>query len=209
MDIKLTIKQERFAQEYITLGSASAAYRAVYDASNMTDEAVHVCASRLKAKVWLRIKELQEAEAKQYQMSRAEVLNSWMKIATADVNEIVQIRRKCCSDCYGGENHKEPNLDCRRCLGEGEPYIYITDTRFLVGAARLLFAGARKTRNGVEVILRDQSAALVNIARALGVFDGQGYVFSESKSLLDIKWPQDPVEASKIYQQIMTGKITC
>lgn len=204
MDKMLTVKQERFAQEYVSLGNASAAYRMVYDASKMTDEAVHVSASRLKAKVWLRIKELQAAEAEQYKMSRAEVIKQWTQIATADVNEIVQVRRKGCAHCYGGENHPKPNDECQICLGEGEPYIYITDTRCLVGAARLLYAGARKTREGIEVILRNQDAALVNLARAVGIFDEVEKPPAEAHiSLQDIKDITDPCEASKIYQRIM------
>ncbi len=143
-------------------GNASAAYRNVYNASGMTDEAVHVSASRVKAKVWLRIQELQEVEAEKYSMSRAEIIRQWMQIATADVNDIIQLRRRSCSCCYEHEVRLQPNLECRKCCGEGESYIYIADSRLLTGGARLLFAGARKTKDSVEVLLRDQEAALIN-----------------------------------------------
>lgn len=207
MSNNLTVKQERFAQEYVISGNASAAYRKVYDASQMTDEAIHVSASRLKAKVWLRIKELQAIEAEQYIMSRAEVLKTWALIATADVNEIVQVRRKSCPNCYKEHLQIQPNMECQKCGGEGEAYIYVTDTRQLTGAARLLYAGARKTREGVEVILRDQDAALVNIARSVGVFGEaeQKPANLQQDLAQSLKGVTDPNEASRIYQSIMRG----
>lgn len=207
MEKMLTIKQERFAQEYIVLGNASEAYRRVYNADQMTDEAIHVSASRLKAKVWLRIKELQVAEAEKYAMSRSEVLNMWTQIATADVNEVIQVRRKGCVKCDSEQHQFQPNALCQSCGGEGEPYVYVNDTRQLKGSARLLYAGARKTREGVEVILRDQDAALVNIARAIGLFDetSQKPAKELQTDTLSLKGVTDPNEASKIYQLIMKG----
>lgn len=46
---KLTIKQEKFARQYVgpCEGNASAAYRAAYNAKNMSDETVHVKACEL------------------------------------------------------------------------------------------------------------------------------------------------------------------
>ena len=206
MSLNLTIKQERFSQEYVVLGNASAAYRRVYNAAQMTDEAVHVSASRVKAKVWLRIKELQAIEAERYTISRSEVLKIWLQIATADVNEIVQIRRKSCTRCFEGEYKAEPNIKCQKCGGEGEVYIHVADTRHLTGAARVLYAGARKTREGVEVILRDQDAALINLARTLNMFNQPEDKVADKATLIEnIKKVTDPLEASKIYQQIMVG----
>ena len=45
---KLTLKQEKFCQEYVKNGgNASAAYRSAYNASKMKDETVWVKASML------------------------------------------------------------------------------------------------------------------------------------------------------------------
>jgi len=205
MPSKLTVKQERFAQEYISMGNASAAYRKVYDASKMTDEAIHVSASRVKAKVWLRIQELQKFEAEKYAMTRSEVLKIWAQIATADVNEIVQIRRKSCAHCYEGDFKLVPSVTCQKCGGDGEAYMYITDTRQLTGAARLLYAGAKRTRDGIEVMLRDQDSALVNIARAIAIFDEVKHKPALNLQAVSdsIKSIVDPKEASRVYQSIM------
>ena len=60
-DKPLTPKQESFAQKYIELGNASAAYRQSYNAKNMKPESITVNASKLLSdtKVSLRVKELQ------------------------------------------------------------------------------------------------------------------------------------------------------
>jgi len=56
---KLTIKQEKFARQYVgpCNGNASEAYRKVYSAEKMSDEAVWVAASRLlshaKVSLWV------------------------------------------------------------------------------------------------------------------------------------------------------------
>lgn len=201
---KLTIKQERFAQEYVLLGNASEAYRRVYNASGMTDEAIHVSASRVKAKVTLRIQELQQQEAEKYSMTRAQVVKHWVQVLNADINELVQVRRKSCSYCFDGEIKNEPYPNCSKCLGEGHSYLYVADTRNLSEQGKLLYAGARKTREGIEIILRDKDLALTNIAKALGMFDKPEDKASQTLPDFSIdKFPTDPNEAAKLYQKIM------
>jgi len=204
MNKKLTIKQERFAQEYVSLGSASEAYRKVYDALGMTDEAVHVSASRIKAKVRLRIKELQANEAKKYSMTRDDVLKQLFQIVSADPNDIVQVRRESCPYCFE-EHRSQPRVDCPKCNGEGKERLYIADTRKLTGAARLLFAGARHTRTGIEVILRDQAAALQTIIKLLGLLERTEEKAAPQPISSIRELTNDPIEAARIYQQIMRG----
>lgn len=78
-------------------------------------------------------------------------------------------------DCDGGfgfNGTDSPHPECPRCFGDGFSDVHIADTRKLPrsSAARLLFNGVKKTRSGVEVLLRDRDAALTNIARHLGMF---------------------------------------
>jgi hypothetical protein len=68
---------------------------------------------------------------------------------------------------YGGLDfipNDDPNPDCPRCAGEGIEDVFISDTRDLVGPARRLIAGVKKTKFGIEVMTRDQDAALKNLA---------------------------------------------
>jgi phage terminase small subunit len=47
---------------------------------------------------------------------------------------------------------------------------YFAATELLTGSAKKLFVGVKRTRDGMEVKLRDQDAALHNLARYLGMF---------------------------------------
>lgn len=58
----------------------------------------------------------------------------------------------------------DPNPECPKCAGEGIENVYLADTRDLVGPARRLIAGVKMTKFGIEVITRDQDAALKNLA---------------------------------------------
>lgn len=73
MTDKLTLKQEKFCNEYTTNGgNASEAYRKAYDASGMKYQSINVNASKLlkNAKIALRIAQLQAPVAKKYNITR-------------------------------------------------------------------------------------------------------------------------------------------
>ena len=71
----LTLKQERFAQEYIVTGNASEAYRRAYDTRG-GPHTIEVEASRLLAhpRVSLRVSALREAVSTYYSLTRATIL---------------------------------------------------------------------------------------------------------------------------------------
>jgi phage terminase small subunit len=71
---------------------------------------------------------------------------------------------------YGFDANDAPNPDCPRCNGNGYGFTHISDTRKLNGPAKLIYAGVKETRDGVEVKLADQAKALENVARHLGMF---------------------------------------
>lgn len=76
-------------------------------------------------------------------------------------------------DPHGGTGYdarREPHPDCTECHGEGVGAIFPKDTRHLSPAARLLYAGVKQTKEGLEIKMRDQDAALVNVAKHLGMF---------------------------------------
>jgi len=87
---KLTIKQEKFCQEYlINLGNASKAYRVAYNASKMKDKQVWEEASKLLAtpKVAQRVAELSEEALKRNNITVDKVLNEIATIAFLDMKE--------------------------------------------------------------------------------------------------------------------------
>lgn len=71
---------------------------------------------------------------------------------------------------YGYNKLARPNAHCPYCSGEGNPEVHVEDTRDLGPKARLLYAGIKQTREGIEVKFQDQAKALENVAKHLGMF---------------------------------------
>lgn len=71
---------------------------------------------------------------------------------------------------FGFDPEKGPHQDCPRCFGSGVSRIEVADTKRLEGKARLLYAGVKATKYGVEVLMHDQMKALEMVGRHLGMF---------------------------------------
>lgn len=83
--------------------------------------------------------------------------------------------QKILPDCAGGfefDERLEPHPECPECGGDGVASVWFADTRNLAGSARLLFAGVRRGKNGVEILTRSQDDALKNVAAYLGMNKG-------------------------------------
>lgn len=209
----LTPKQEKFACALVQTGNACEAYRMAYDTSDMTTKTVGRKACELKANpaVMARVSELQEAAAAQAEVTAADVLRIWVEIATADPSELMQLHLLPCPQCYEAEPKpaQQPNPHCTGCHGTGTEQVYITDTRRLRGTAKRLYGGVRRTKYGAELILRNQDAALANIAKYLGMFDKPPEAPSNEAALIEqLNQTDDPVKASQIYQQLMQSCAT-
>jgi len=70
---------------------------------------------------------------------------------------------------FGFTPHKSPNPDCPICYGKGNEVVRLCNTRKASGPARRLYAGIKKTKDGIEIKTRDQDGALKNIAQYLGM----------------------------------------
>lgn len=71
---------------------------------------------------------------------------------------------------FGYKVSRPPHPDCPRCEGTGVGYAHFADTRTVKGPARLLYAGVKQTKEGIEFKVHDQAKALENVARHLGMF---------------------------------------
>ncbi len=71
---------------------------------------------------------------------------------------------------YGFNKTVRPNPNCPYCFGEGSAELHVTDTRDLSPQAKLLYAGAKHTQAGIEIKLQDQSKALENVTRIMGMY---------------------------------------
>lgn len=66
---------------------------------------------------------------------------------------------------------EKPHPKCPKCKGEGEGDTLFKDTRSLSEAGKVLYAGVKHTRQGMEIKTHDQLAALTSVARHLGMFN--------------------------------------
>lgn len=88
---KLTAKEEAFCQQYIVLGTYTAAYRAAYDCARMKPEVVAVKGSQVAARpqVRARLAELQAAQATAHGITQERVLTELGALAFSRVDEVV------------------------------------------------------------------------------------------------------------------------
>lgn len=197
----INYQQKLFAEEYcVDLDSTQAAIRAGYPESRAHKFGLNLLEN---PGVKEHIKIVKKRIMSKREVNASWVLDQWLDIATADPNQLMQLRRVCCRYCYG-ENHKyqwtqpeymravakayaekqdapmaeggfgfnggsDPNLECPECFGRGEELVHMADTRKLTGSAKKLYAGVKQTRQGVEIQTRDQDAALLNIAKYVGM----------------------------------------
>lgn len=109
---------------------------------------------------------------------------------------------------FGYDFTKRPHPECIKCRGEGIGTTFMHDTTKLSKKARKLFAGVQETSHGIKILMRDQDAALVNFAKALGMFTEQLQITGAAGgpvATAALPMPTDPIEAAKLYQQIMKG----
>lgn len=116
-------------------------------------------------------------------------------------------------DCGGGfgfRHNAEPNPACPECNGEGHEDIFFRDTEGLTGPERKLIAGIKRTKDGLEVKLRDQDGALKILAQYAGLLierkeltgkDGRPLIPTTPPADL----PNDPQQLGALYSQIVGG----
>lgn len=74
-----------------------------------------------------------------------------------------------CEGGFGWVFNAEPNAECPECQGEGVPDVVVADMDRLTGPERKLIASVKKTKDGIEVKMRNQDEALAYLAKHLGM----------------------------------------
>lgn len=165
---KLTAKQQRFVEEYLVdLNATQAAIRAGYSkktASQIGEENLR------KPDIQAAIQRRMDERSERLEIKTDDVLRKWWELVNADPRELVQYIRGACDGCWGGEIRDEINEHCEKCGGRGKGHVVVSDTRDLSPAALALYAGVKVGRDGIEVKMHDQMAALVNVAKHKGMF---------------------------------------
>ena len=64
-----------------------------------------------------------------------------------------------------------PSPTCPECGGDGQSRVVLCDTRSLSPAAISLYAGAKQTKEGIEVKMHDKGAAMEKLFKHLGLYE--------------------------------------
>lgn len=192
----------------------------------------------VKPLVYAAIQEAMAERAIRTQITADKVLERYWMIATADPNELTQVRHLNCRHCHGIDHEfqwkdedefeqalnsviaeekamqkddpgyraeyptdaggygyiavNDAHPDCPKCYGEGKVDIYLSDTRCLSPQGQALYAGAKITKNGIEVMMHDQKAALDQVARHLGMFNDKLTLKGDQENPLQLFLAQLP-----------------
>jgi Terminase small subunit. len=107
---------------------------------------------------------------------------------------------------YGFNFTFRPHPECTECKGEGHLDTFFADTRKLSRAGRRLYAGVKQTAQGMQVLTRDQDAALANLAKFHGMTpDNLRVTGANGEPLVTatMPLPADPVEAANVYAEFI------
>ena len=66
---------------------------------------------------------------------------------------------------------REPHPECPECFGDGVGQVFIKDTRHLSEAGKVLYAGAKVSKDGEEIKLHDRIKGLEMLARHEGFYN--------------------------------------
>lgn len=71
----------------------------------------------------------------------------------------------------GFDRRREPNYDCPECGGIGKGEMVLKDTRNLSPAALALYAGAKQTKDGLEIVMHSQDKARDILTKIRKMYD--------------------------------------
>lgn len=108
---------------------------------------------------------------------------------------------------YGYRRTNEPAKDCPECEGEGIDEVFIADTGKLQGPARRLYAGAKVTKNGIEIAMHSQDNARRLLGEHFGLFKTviEAQIKSQNLNANANYDVNDPAEVAKAYAAIMNA----
>lgn len=118
-------------------------------------------------------------------------------------------------DCKGGmgfNQRRAPHPECTECFGDGVGYEVFKDTRTLSAGAARLYAGVKKTRDGLEIKTRSPDKAIEILGNILGLVKkgveltgpGGGPLVVQA-GVAATPMPTDPIAAAAEYRRIMGG----
>lgn len=111
-----------------------------------------------------------------------------------------------CEGGFGFDHMAPPNAECVSCRGAGVTVDIITDTHALSPAGRKLYAGIKRTKDGLQVLMRDQDGALAALAKYFGVTPETHRMTGPNGGPVQVINADMPAaEAAKLYQACVGG----
>lgn len=105
-----------------------------------------------------------------------------------------------CSGGFGWVHNLDPNPDCPECAGEGLENVFVCDTEALTGPERKLIQSVKQTKEGIEIKMRDQDAAVKHLAQYVGMLVERREV-STTAGPIPTELPTDPKALAALYEQ--------
>lgn len=213
----LTAKQSRFGFEYCKdYNGTRAAIRAGYSEKSAQETASRLISNPM---VQERIARREEEMACRAEVDANWVFKEWHDIATADPRELMKLVVRACRVCWpAGLDLEEPNPLCPEpiivgegtnmggCGGRGYQYVRLTDTSQLSRKAAKLIASIKETKQGIEIKLRDQDAALLNIGRAVGAVIDRKEVSGPGGGPIELSTSVDQLTDAQLLERLAVLK---
>lgn len=119
-------------------------------------------------------------------------LNEWLKASQRAAEQATEALGT--EGGFGFKGNREPNPDCEACDGEGRTETWVADIHKVSASARKLYAGLKQTKDGIQILTRDQDGALKLIAQHFGLLTQKvqhsGVVGTVSADLAELSEPQ-------------------
>lgn len=165
-----------FAKEYIRSFNGTAAYMLTHPGVKANTASTEAWRLLRNPKVRAYIEQHREKLATEVDFGREDVIRELVALVKADPNELTQMRHVSCDACWPDQGAtppiwQEPNPECLQCQGDGIPRPWFADTRKLSPAARRLFSGVKTSKEGIQILMRDQDGALDKLAKVFGAYE--------------------------------------
>lgn len=152
---------------YVLAGQQKLQADTEFDARNLVNDWISVLGAdpRELIEVHRRCCRHCHGEEFQFQFTRDE----WRRAIMKAIDE-----GKKAPDALGGNEfnaRRAPHPKCTECHGDGEPFVYVHDTRKLSETAAHLLVGVEGSSGGsVKLLMRDKEKAADSLARVFGMF---------------------------------------
>lgn len=190
----LNAKQRRFVDEYlIDLNATQAATRAGYSAKTAQEQS-----SRLLSNVMVQsaLSERMKDRESRTEITQDKVLAELAKIGFADIRNAL---------AWGPEVMVVDEETGETAVSNG---VALVPSEKIDSDTAAAIAEISQTAQGIKIKLHDKRAALVDIGRHLGMFKEKIELTGKDGGPVQTVGIQttDPMEAAKVYQDIMAGK---